>query len=408
MKSISKHRLKSNLITAAAASILASLFILVMNYYPNAEEQQQIITIIFITAAVVIIFPAREYLFRKLFQRHDWNLLISTDMHHMDFLARQFTIHALIHEIVPDMLKWLRVRNARFAILEPDRKNFIFNIYRGGQLVRDDAVYVRSTEHWQKLIRNYAKTAYVEELRVPVELKETMLQYRVAVVVPILYRTRMLGFLLLSDYPRTQNADRALDLFAGKAAISIQNHILSNKIIDTAEYEKEIQLARKIRSALQGSRRPIIEGYSINHLPQKRSASVYDYIKSEKKDFLILLAMKATTGSTGFIFAGMLGHLFSLSQLDRDIHLQKLVNHIRLRQERSLDFMLIEFTKKEINMFYEGHSFRVVKADQPSRNLASHGWKSSIQIKKTELLRVEYASEILVEMSLSTPVEAGT
>lgn len=411
LSSVAKHRIQSNLITAGAATVLATCFYLVMEYYPNAESYQQSITIIFITVAVMIIFPAREYLFRRIFQRQDWASLMRREMHHLDFLSRQFTMNALVYEIVPDLLTWLKVRSARFAVLEPDRKNYIFNIYKNGRLVRDDAVYVKSGEHWQRLVRNFGKTAYVEDLRVPVELKETMLQYRVAVVVPIMFRTRLLGFLLLSDYPRNNHAGRALDLFAGKAAISIQNNLLSNKIIDTAEYEKEIHLARKIRGALQGSRRPVIPGYSINHMPQKRSASVYDYIQSGNRNFLILLAMTATTGSTGFIFAGMLGHIFSLNRLEKDITIQKLISYIKEhegpRQDKELDFMILELLPQRMSVYFEGSPFSIVNADKPAKNLAHHGWKTGIAVKHGHSFRIEYASEILAELSLSTPPEAG-
>ncbi|MCB1169664.1 MAG: hypothetical protein KDK25_04990, partial [Leptospiraceae bacterium] len=141
-----RYRLQSWLITASSAVVITSLFFLLHALIPVPDEspveaarRENLITVLFIVLSVLILFPAREYLLRRIFKRQDWETLIDEDIHHLDFLARQFSVDSLLHQIIPDLLYWLRVSSARIALLSEDRRSYRFHIYKNGKIIKGNA-----------------------------------------------------------------------------------------------------------------------------------------------------------------------------------------------------------------------------------------------------------------------------
>lgn len=96
--------------------------------------EQELATVIFVVLAVVILIPVRDYLLEPFLTFPSWETLIETQQHHLEFLARPFTLQTLLNQIMPDLMIWLRIPDARLFILQQERRFFDMHVYRRGAL----------------------------------------------------------------------------------------------------------------------------------------------------------------------------------------------------------------------------------------------------------------------------------
>ena len=405
-----RYRLQSWLVTASSAIVISALYFLLHAIFPPVEstletvQRENLITLLFIVLSVLILFPARASLLRHLFRRQDWETLVDEDIHHLDFLARQFSVDSLLHQIIPDLLFWLRVTSARIAILSEDRKSYRFHIYKNGRIIKGNAIYYQKTEDLKREFKGFRKIARIDDEEVPESLKEIMQQNRVAWIVPFIFRTRLLGFLFLMDPPRNKFADRALQLFAGKAAVSIQNHILSSKIIDAGEFEKELQSAEKVHSLMKNSRVPTFPGFQLLPHEDDSGSSVQEFFTMGETLFLVIFATSRGGGVSGLLLSGLLGHLYSLVHLESDLSIHRILGHMRkenylLRTEPGVEMMIAQFhAGGSVTVFVEGKQFRFQDTTQPDRILISPGWRNYVDLSPGILYRVEHSNRILLDI----------
>lgn len=407
-----RYRLQSWVITAVSAATITALFFLLRAIIPDATDspleaarRENLITVLFIVLSVIILFPAREYLLRHLFQRQDWETLIDEDIHHLDFLARQFSVDSLLHQIIPDLLFWLRVGSARIAILSEDRRSYRFHIYKNGRIIKGNAIYYQKTEELKREFKAYRRIARIDDEDLPEGLKEVMQQNRVAWIVPFIFRTRLLGFLFLMEPPRNKFADRALQLFAGKAAVSIQNHILSSKIIDAGEFERELQSAEKVHSLMKNSRVPHFPGFQLQPRQDASGSSVQEFFTVDEGLFLVIFATLRGGGVSGLLLSGLLGHLYSLIHLERELSIHRILGHMRkdnslLRMEPGVEMLIAQFHPSgSMTVFVEGKQFRFQDTTQPDRILISPGWRNYVDLTPGIPYRIEHNNQVLLEIS---------
>ncbi|MCB1138633.1 MAG: hypothetical protein KDK23_07750 [Leptospiraceae bacterium] len=406
-----RYRLQSWLITASSAVVITSLFFLLHTIIPvpdqspvEAARRENLITVLFIVLSVLILFPAREYFLRRIFKRQDWETLIDEDIHHLDFLARQFSVDSLLHQIIPDLLFWLRVSSARIALLSEDRRSYRFHIYKNGKIIKGNAIYYQKTEELKREFKAYRKIACIDDEDLPEGLKDIMQQNRVAWIIPFIFRTRLLGFLFLMEPPRNRYADRALQLFAGKAAVSIQNHILSSKIIDAGEFEKELQSAEKIHSLMKNSRVPAYPGFQLQPHQDASGSSVQEFFTVDDGLFLVIFATQRGGGVSGLLLSGLLGHLYSLVHVERDLSIHRILGHMRkenslLRMEPGVEMLIAQFhAGGSMTVFVEGKQFRFQDTTQPDRILISPGWRNYVDLTPGILYRIEHNNQILLDI----------
>ena len=406
-----RYRLQSWLVTAVSAIVITGLFFLLHAVFPfgdaspvDASRRENLVTLLFIILSVLILFPARESLLRHLFRRQDWETLVDEDIHHLDFLARQFSVDSLLHQIIPDLLFWLRVSSARIALLSEDRKNYRFHIYKNGKIIKGNAIYYQKTEELKREFKAYRKIARIDDEEAPESLREIMQQNRVAWIVPFIFRTRLLGFLFLMEPPRNKFADRALQLFAGKAAVSIQNHILSSKIIDAGEFEKELQSAEKVHSLMKNSRVPSFPGFQIQPHEDDSGSSVQEFFTVNDSLFLVIFATSRGGGVSGLVLSGLLGHLYSLVHIESDLSIHRILGHMRkenslLRTEPGVEMLIAQFHDGgSMTVFVEGKQFRFQDTTQPDRILISPGWRNYVDLSPGILYRVEHNNRVLLDI----------
>jgi len=364
----------------------------------------EIVTILFIILSVLILFPAREEILKLIMKKTDYFSFFGRDFHHIDFIARQFTMDALVHEIFPELLVWLRVPSGRLVILDEDRRNYLLYVCRG-PLVRETrlpAVYPLD-DLKKRFLHNRAS---MNREDADISERELLEKFEALIIQPFMFRKRLLGFLIINSMPKNKFYQRALDLFAGKAAVSIQNHILSSMIVENRLYDQEFVAAEKIRNLLQSSRVPSFERLQVKNLKKNRSPCLIEFFRNNDRQYLVIVSTPRLTGAAGIVLYGLLGYLYSYIQTEKNIQMNRLPAFLRRDQDLAkagfrLDILVAEIQYQEnmLVLLIDGLDYTVWNVQTEQKYLVSPGWRNFIEIKAGSPVRIDYRREGLVEFS---------
>jgi hypothetical protein len=392
---IGLHRVKSWGFSFFSGAVVVGLFVLIQALVPRSlNYYYETVTLLFLLASVAFLFPARDYLERRLFGRN--YAAIFGGSHHLDFMATRFTEDSIIHEVFPELMQWMGVRAAKLAIPDSSRRHFTYHIYSEGTKLRTRVSYYHSME---PLIR-YAKQkreSLAPESAMPEEIRRILVRIHAALFFPICYRNKMVAFLILHNAPENKYAERALDTFAGKAAASIQNALLSARFMDATAIQREFMVADKIRRFLSRMDVPAIPGVSIESFSNEGMAVVVEFFPGEKQSwFAVMMGTDRLNGSSAIVLSSMLGSLYSLVRRESGLTLHKLLTHFR--RERSpelyerIDLCLLELRPRDAAMFLmlDGPGFNARNPDKPDRILTSSGWRSVIDTTENACVRFQF------------------
>ena len=296
-----------------SGAVVVLIFILISGAVPgDIPHYNEVVTLLFLLSSVLFLFPARDRLHKILFGKNESALF--GDAHHLDFIARQFTVESLTMEVFPSLMQWMGVRAAKLAIAEGGHSHYVYYVYSEGQPVRTRQSYYHSLEELL-LYAKQERRPLAPELPVPEGIRKLLTRIRAAYFLPIFYRNRMVGFLILHDPPDNKYADRALETFAGKAAASIQNSLLSSRFMDATAMDREFLVAEKIRKFLQRTEIPQIPGFKIEAFTGERAPIVIEFLRAPDRSdvwFAVLFAADRLNGSTAILLSSRLGSLYSL------------------------------------------------------------------------------------------------
>ena len=317
MKSFS-HSFLRFLYQRGGSLITATLIIVGYTYLQSSpvltKYGADLVTLLFIIVAVVVLIPVRDYLLKPFLLFPSWEALVETQYHHLEFLARPFTLHALLHQIVPNLLVWLRIPDARLLILQQERRYYDMYVYRQAALKGSRPIARKNIAPINGRFRQFGRIAFREDTTIPMYIENYMQKYRVAIAVPFLHRGRLLGMLLFHQPTANKHVERGLELFAAKATITIHDHILKSRMQNIAQYDEELRIATKIRQMLQMQETPQIEGWSLRS-GKIRSATLIEYFKTTDRQYAVLLSTKAAGGVQAMILSGALGYLFAMTRI---------------------------------------------------------------------------------------------
>lgn len=387
------------------SSFLAGLLIIAGYSYLQSsvhlpEYGQELATIIFIILAVLVLIPVRDYLLEPFLTFPSWETLVDTQQHHLEFLARPFTLQILLNRVVPDLMIWLKIPDARLFILQQERRYFDMHVYRRGQLKGSRRIARKNIIPVTRMFRQFGRVARFDDPALPERVREIMQSYRIEVAVPFIHRGRLLGMLIFQHPVQNRYADRGLDLFAAKAAITIHDHILKSRMQNIAEYDEELRIAKKVRQMLQMQEAPDVPGWDIS-TGRIRSATLIEFFRTNDRQYAVLLSTKAAGGVQAMILSGALGYLFAMIRIKGpELRLAALVRRIdQYVQENDLQDKLeilvigIRFRSRQITMVNMGKSYRLWKdGDEiplpPERMLlrCPPGAKFSLHYQEEEIL----------------------
>jgi hypothetical protein len=332
------------------------------------EYEQEFVTILFVVIAVVILIPVRDYLLEPFLNFPSWETLIETQRHHLEFLARPFTLNTLLHRIMPDLMIWLRVPHARLFILQQDRRFIDMHVYHRAVLKGTRRIARKNIIPITRMFRQYGRIVRREDRSVPEHVQKIMEAYRIAIAVPIIHRGRLLGMLTFRHPTQNRHAERGLELFAAKAAITIHDHILKSRMQNIAEYDEELRIAAKIRQMLQMQEAPEIPGWSIK-TGSIRSATLIEYFRTGDRHYAVLLSTKSAGGVQAMILSGALGYLFAMVRISgASLSFSSLLRRMqRYIQENDLngklEVLVVRPDTQELTLASMSKSYRLVRDD---------------------------------------------
>ena len=372
----------------------------------------QLVTILFIIVAVLVLFPARERGLLYVLRRNEYTKFFGRDFHHLDVVARQFSVDTLVNEVFPEFMEWLGVRHGRIAILHPDRRHFDFYIFRNRQVHRGRHIHAPLSDTIVRGLKQTRQTVQVQELPVDSALRSQLEDYGAATVRPFHYRRRLLGFLILNETSRNRHAARALDFFADKAAVSIQNHILTNRIMDSRLYDAELSSAEKIQSTLNDAPVPRIPGFRLTR--HNLHASILEFFPARRGDhwFVVGLTLDRLTGSGSMILYTMLGSLYSYITRETHFTMHRVLGHLRKHRDRLQTpyppgIFVAELLPSEHKLICvsDDTDYRIRKQsgdpDQNAQNLLSSRARSFLTVPSNDSLLLMYQNTVLLEIHRS-------
>ncbi len=332
---LKSYRFRHGLFSSFFGMCVVAIYYLINWLVPSDYLlRNQLVTITFIIVAVLVLFPARERWLQRVMQRNEYTAFFGRDFHHLDVVARQFTVAALIHEVFPEFLEWLGVRHGRLAILNSDRTHYDYYVYRNRQIHRGRPASEHSHDSIALGIKSYRRSIHFNEFGLTPALREQLGDIGAVMVQPFQYRGRLLGFLVLNEAPRNRHADRALDFFANKAAVSIQNHILTNRILDSRLYDQELIAAQKIKSTLHDSPLPAIPGFSLVRFDHNSSILEFFPARGAARWFMVGLSLDRPTSPGGIILYSMLGYLYSFFTRETQFTMHRILGQLRKHRDQ--------------------------------------------------------------------------
>lgn len=404
-----RTRIKSWLFSLAFGLFVVAVFYVIRWIIPqNLVSYNQTVTILFIIIAVLILFPARARILARFLRRNEYTRYFGQDYHHLDFIARQFSVETLVGEVFPELMEWLGVRHGRLAVLEPSRRSYRFHVYRNGRLLKSRHSYERRAgDPFIRSLRHRRTGLDVAAPDLSPEVRTELERLGAARAHPFVFRGRLLGFLILHEPPRTRHAARALDFFSDKAAVSIQNYILTYRMIDSRLYDAELHAAARVQSILHNAPSPRIPGIALRRTEQRQFTSILEFFHAgEERWFVAGLSSERLTSAAGIVLYGVFGRLYSFIQREdpAQITMQRLLAALKRgladRADYSVDVLLMELqpASGRLVVLLEGDRYSVVEISKPARTIVSRGWRNFLEMKPDETYRVSYNDRPLLEL----------
>ncbi|HTO76603.1 MAG TPA: SpoIIE family protein phosphatase [Thermoanaerobaculia bacterium] len=148
----------------------------------------------------------------------------------------------------------------------------------------------------RRVLRQEGKPALLEELSFHFadsesqEFRERLLQEGFQLLVPLVYRERLMGLLALKEKLSGERFDREdealLTTLANQSALAIETALLHDEMTRQAEWRRDLEIARDIQASLLPRSVPIVPGFSFlgGSLPAKVvGGDFYDFIPFEDR-----------------------------------------------------------------------------------------------------------------------------
>jgi hypothetical protein len=392
---------------------VASFYALEFIVPHESSFYSETVTVLFILISVFILFPARDMALRFILKRSDYDRIFGGELHHLDFIAQHFTIPSMTSEVFPALMIWLKVRSGRIAVMDNTARQITFYILRRNQVIQKNSglyEYYDDLSQFMKYKRSFIYN-YDEDL--PASVRSFMDRFNVRMLIPFIYRKNPVGFLILHESPQHQFSQRALDLFARKAAVTIHNAQLSEKMADFATYDREMRSAVKVQKFLHKSPVPHLKSLKFSLTSSRYELTAIEFIPAADQTYtMIILAFPRISGIGGIVLAGIIGRLFSFihftsksgsrNYIDESELLQFLKqDHDPAYTDHRAEFMICTFSDKN-------SGFRIMTEGNFSVNLgktlvAVPGSRQSLNLTAGKTIDISYKKNLILNISRVKP-----
>ncbi|MFN3605247.1 MAG: hypothetical protein ACK4UJ_11120 [Leptonema sp. (in: bacteria)] len=341
---------------------------LIFHFFLSSFLEKEISLSLFFFLVVLILFPLRELLLSYAFIDFNWDYLIDSEFHHFEFLAKFFTLENLIYRVTPELMIWLKITECRLFILNSDKKSYIMYLFNKGKVENVHLIPKRKIYYLTKIFKKYHNIITRKDNFLEIDERRIFEKFNVYIVVPFYHLNRLMGFISFHNETKNQYVNRALELYATKAAFLIHDEILRKRIQNISKFEEEIKIAEKIRKMLQSSTPPKIPNYSIE-IQKIQTATIIEFFEFNGIYFSIILSIPKVNGVSGMILSGKLGYLYSYLQHHRNNFtiknfLKALKEHKELNLENyPVEILILEFDpeKNYVTMYCDSPDHYSIK-----------------------------------------------
>ena len=154
----------------------------------------------------------------------------------------------------------------------------------------------------RRILRQQGRPVRIEELSVRFadpeseQFRERMLAEGFRLLVPLVYRERLMGILALKEKLSGERFDREdealLSTLANQAALAIETALLHDEMTRQAELKRDLEIARDIQASLLPRSLPVVPGFSFlgGSIPAKVvGGDFYDFIPFEDRRLGIVI-----------------------------------------------------------------------------------------------------------------------
>ena len=381
----------------------------------NISMYDEIVTIVFIVVAILILFPTRKKILSYFFHSRDYAFMLSGDFSDLDISTQPFAMETLLHKEFPVFLDWLGMSSGAIAILDPERKSYNLYYYHNKKMIRQQNLDRRTCE---KLCRCLAELPTdgkisINETSLSEDVRQYMKELNAYHIYPLRYRKVVMGFLVFHKSLRKSYTKHILQTFKYKAALSVQNYILSHRVIDSRIYDQEFKIAQRIHGALKSSEAPKISHYEIKWSKPEMGV-VSDFFLTDRKHWLFVsLSYMHFTGSVGILIYSILGQIYSLINMKRYLGLEQLAREIAIthswqQTDLPINVLLLELGQRnpKFNFFMTGKDFTIFQQEKLSPNEKQYlPIKGVLSLKDKTELQVSYLNTPFLNLFYDRDVE---
>ncbi len=240
-----------------------------------------------------------------------------------EVMTTQLNLTELCRGIVRKLARLLRLK--RVGIL----------IFRDEKECRHHDVHGMSSEDWDEICLK-TSTQLIEAIQkfrsesrfsidyLPNDLKETFLQFGMRHVIPLRYKEKLVGALLvgekLSEVPATIEDLTFLATVAKQSAVAIENAFLHESLAEQERMKHELELARRIQMASLPQRTPEIPGLDIAGVSVPAlevGGDYFDYLNGQPDEITIIVGDVSGKGTSAALYMSKIqGILRSLNQFN--------------------------------------------------------------------------------------------
>ena len=140
------------------------------------------------------------------------------------------------------------------------------------------------------------------------------------IIYPLLYRNSVMGFFVFYNETEKMSENRLFQTFRHKVALSVQNYILSERILDNRVYDFEFKSAQRIQKALNSNLLPQAEtGHyawkPVGSTNDRETMLLEDHAISPTHHCFAAISCKNFNPANAMLVYNMVGQLHSLFHL---------------------------------------------------------------------------------------------
>ena len=343
----------------AFAFLSLILFLFIHSSIPSNEIlRNEITAVLFILIFILLIWPLQKNIIKRLFKNNYIEYILSGEHQQLDFLEKPLSIESLIRKDFPDFANWLHVDSYSLAILEGRKKYYKIYKYKNRKLFEELDIAKNELDKICSFLLKWNKELNVESDKFPKEVNNQLMKLKAKVVVPLFFRKTVIGLILFNNELKKNYEKNIYEIFCNKTSLTLQNHFLTQRILDIRVYDDEMKAAKEILKRMEHVSIPNIPNFKIekHHFDKPY---LFEYYKlSENKHLFQVIICETFKGTMGLLLYALVGQIFSFIQLIDNCKLTRLskkleesVNWETAKQDFSILFLELDTKENRIVLF---------------------------------------------------------